>query len=577
MKRSAIFFLLFFTFCCTISYAQVPTVTQPQDTGKIIRLIRADTYRRVKKDSLTELNMLIGHVLLQQGKTLFSCDSCVQNTNTNQIEAFGNVHINDADSVHTYSQYLKYLGNSRMAYLQKKVRLTDGKGTLTTEELEYDMNARIGNYKNGGKVVNGSTVLTSKEGYYYAETREAYFMQNVKLVDPEYTMATDTLLYNINGNMATFISATTINDGRSTIKTRSGFYDMKNGTASFGERPIIEDSTQQIIADNIVYDKKTGQGQADGSVIYRDTAQGVTILAGQTKFNNNDKQVLATLKPVMIIKQDNDSIYVAADTLFSSVTAWRDLPVKADSSLKDSVGKKDIAQSKKMADSTFKDSSTLQQNALAINPTDSSTTIDTLKNITRTDLAGTDSIRFFRAYHHVRIFSDSLQGVCDSLYYSSLDSTFKMFKDPVVWSNENQMLGDTIYLYTKNKKPDHLYVFENSFAISRTKENFFNQIKGNRINGNFINGEIDFMRAKGNAESVYFLQDSDSAYIGMNYARADAISMYFGKEGLKRVSWVNGVEGTTFPMNQIPEEKKLLRNFKWLDERRPKTWLELFQ
>lgn len=524
------------SFTGTLS-AQVPVApSQGNDTAKVIRLIRANTYRRVKKDSLTELNMLIGNVLLQQGSTIFSCDSAVQNTTSNQIEAFGNVHINDADSVHTYSQYLKYLGNSRMAYLQKKVKLTDGKGTLTTEELEYDMNSRIGSYRNNGTVVNGTTVLSSKEGYYYADSKEAYFMQNVKLIDPDYTMATDTLLYNIDSSIATFVSPTTINDGKSTIRTRSGYYDMKNGTASFGERPEIEDSTQQIIADNIVYDKKTGEGQAEGSVIYRDTAQGVTILAGETKFNNSSKQVLATRKPVMIIKQDRDSIYVAADTLFSSAMAYRDIAAARDSSV-----------------------------------------TDTSKTTSTNSVSVSDSIRFFRAYHHVRIFSDSLQGVCDSLYYSSLDSAFKMFKDPVVWSNENQLVGDTIYLFTKNKKPDHLYVFENGFAISRTKENFYNQIKGNRINGNFINGDIDFMRAKGNAESVYFLQDNDSAYIGMNYARADAISMYFGKDGLKRVSWVNGVEGTTFPMNQIPEEKKTLRNFKWLDNRRPKTWLELFQ
>ena len=557
MNSRKIFFLLFLLFASGVVYAQRPAgPTRSQDTGRLIRLISADTYRRVKQDSLTELNMLIGHVVLQQGNTIFSCDSCVQNTSTNQIEAFGNVHINDNDSVQTYSQYLKYLGDSRMAYLQKSVKLTDGKGTLTTEELEYDMNSKIGSYRNNGKVVNGTTVLTSKEGYYYADTREAYFMQNVKLIDPEYTMATDTLLYNINESIASFVSPTTINDGRSTIKTKSGFYDMKNGTANFGDRPVIEDSNQIIIADNIVYDKKTGEGHAYGNVIYRDTAQGVSILAGDTRFNNNEKQVLATLKPVMIIKQDKDSIYVSADTLFSSVMAYRGKTV-------DSVSKKD---SLKSGDSS-----------IASATVDSAELTDTLKNISRKDLAGTDSIRFFRAYHNVRIFSDSLQGVCDSLYYSSLDSTFRMYKDPVVWSNENQLFGDTIYLFTKNKKPDHLYVFENSFAISRTKENFFNQIRGNRINGNFINGDIDYMRAKGNAESLYYLQDNDSAYIGMSYARADAISMYFNKDGLKRVSWVNGVEGTTYPMHQIPEDKKILRNFKWLDNRRPKSWLELFQ
>jgi hypothetical protein len=231
----------------------------------------------------------------------------------------------------------------------------------------------------------------------------------------------------------------------------------------------------------------------------------------------------------MIIKQDKDSIYVAADTLLSSM--------KVDS----------------------------------VNRMINDTTVDV------TQAKTTDSIRFFQAYRHVKIFSDSLQGVCDSLYYSAKDSVFRMYREPFVWSGENQISGDTIYMFTKNKKPETLYVFENGFAISRTKENFFNQISGNRINGNFLNGEIDFMRAKGNAESVYYLQDDDSAYIGMNYAKADAITMYFGKDGLRRVSWVNSVEATAFPMNQIPDDKKKLRNFSWMDERRPKTRLELFQ
>jgi hypothetical protein len=249
----------------------------------------------------------------------------------------------------------------------------------------------------------------------------------------------------------------------------------------------------------------------------------------------------------MIIKQQNDSVYIAADTLVSSKMSTKELKAARDSSKQ--------GDSLTMAKTAIK-TDTLKQSKVMSSP---------------------DSIRFFQAYRHVRIFSDSLQGVCDSLYYSAADSTFRMYKEPVVWSISNQLFGDTIYLFTKNNKPDQLYVFENSFAISRTKESFFNQIRGNRINGGFSNGEIEFMRAKGNAESVYYLQDDDSAYIGMNYARADAITMLFGKEGLKRVSWVNGVEGTNFPMNQIPDDKKQLRSFRWLDERRPKTILELFQ
>lgn len=532
MKRSLLLLGSIITVLFTIAQETRMGAVAPvpnADTTRIVHVIRAKKFKLIDQDT-TKLNMFIGNVLIQQGNTFISCDSVVQNQLLNQIEAFGNVHINDADSVHTYSQYLKYLGDSKIAYLKKNVKLTDGRGTLTTNELEYDLNSGIGIYKTNGRLVNGDNVLTSKEGFYYSDTKEAYFIQNVKLVSPDRTVATDTLLYNLDQDLFTIVSPTTINDGNTVIKTRSGIYDVKNGLADFSSRTQIDDSTSQIIADRLRFDKKSGLGSAEGNVIYRDTAQGMTILAGATEFDNKSKNVLATKKPVMIIKQNNDSIYVAADTLFSSVRV----------------------------------------DTVAMNIGDSAVAVTELKK-------ETDSIRFFQAYRHVRIFSDSLQGVCDSLYYSAADSAFRLFRDPIVWSSDSQIAGDTIYMFTKNKKPDQLYVFENGFVISKTRENFFNQIRGNRINGNFINGEIDFMRAKGNAESVYYLQDDDSAYVGMNYAKADAISMYFGEEGLRRVSWVNSVEGTTFPMKQIPDEKKKLRNFNWAEPRRPKTRLELFQ
>ena len=521
----------------TLVYGQQPplTTSSATDTGKLIRIIKADKFSLVKIDSVTEKYILVGNVLLQQGTTLFSCDSAIKDDKLNIIEAFGNIHINDNDSVQTYSQYLKFLGDTKIATLRKKVKLTDGKGVLTTEELEYDLNARIGTYYNGGKVVNESTVLTSKEGYYYADTKEVYFRDNVKLVDPEYTMATDTLLYNIDQEIATFVAATTINDGKTTIRTRSGFYNLKNGSAQFGKRPVIEDSSQQIIADDIQYDKKTGNGIATGTVIYRDTAQGTTILSGLTEFNSSTKQVLATQKPVMIMKQNNDSIYISGDTLVSILVA-DSLPAARDS--------------------------------LPVT--------DTLKGIQVKTGVAADSIRFFYAYHHVRIFSDSLQGVCDSLSYSGKDSSFRFYRDPIMWAHDSQISGDTIYLFTKNKTADHIFVFENAFSINKTPETFFNQIRGNMLNGFFKDGNIDYIRAKGNAESVYYLQDEDSAYLGMNYARADAISMYFVSKELKKVTWVNGVEGTTYPFRQIPEDKKELRNFKWQENRRPKTKYELF-
>jgi lipopolysaccharide export system protein LptA len=449
------------------------------------------------------------------------------------VEAFGNIHINDGDTVHTYAQYLSYPGDTKVATLKRKVRLTDGKGVLTTDELQYDVNAGVGSYNKGGKLVNGSTVLTSMEGQYFSDTRDVFFRKDVVLKDPEYDMTTDTLLYNVDRELATFVSPTTIFDGTTRIRTRSGFYDLKTGNAQFGKRPVIQDSRQLVIADDIIYDKKNGSGTAEGNVLYRDTSQGVTILAGLTEFNNETKEVTASRKPVMILRQDDDSIYISADTLKSMTT-------------RDVDGLKGIRSA------------------------------DTLSGGRASASDGQDTIRTLLAYRRVRIFSDSLQGVCDSLSYSTSDSVFRFFRDPILWARDSQVSGDTILLYTRNRKPEKVLVLEKGFSASRTPESFFNQIRGNTLNGHFVDGSIDYLRAKGNAESIYYLQDEDSSYFGLNYAKADAISMYFKDRELKRVSWVNGVEGTTYPIRQIPDEKRRLRDFKWEENRRPKTRYELF-
>ena len=188
------------------------------------------------------------------------------------------------------------------------------------------------------------------------------------------------------------------------------------------------------------------------------------------------------------------------------------------------------------------------------------------------------SIRYFLAFHHVKIFNDSLQSICDSLFISSKDSVFRLYYNPVVWSGATQIEGDTIYLYTKNKQPERLYVFESGLIVNKTKEGFFNQMAGKTINGYFINGKIDYMRVKGTqAESIYYLQNDDSAYLGMNRAVGDVIDLYFKDDDLRKVLFINAVEGKMYPMNQIPEDQRRLKIFKWLEGERPKNKAELFE
>jgi hypothetical protein len=526
----------------------------PADTMDIVLVRKTDRFRYLKKDSATELQMLAGNVFLEQGTTKFYCDSAVINPSTGLVEAFGNVHINDADSIHTYAQYLIYYSNEKKAYLKKNVRLTDGKGVLTTNDLEYDTNLKIGTYTNGGKVVSDNTVLTSKEAIYYGDMKDVYFKKDVRMKDPEYDLETDSLLFNTDSRIATFITKTRIlsDSGRRDITTSEGYYDMKNKLARFGRRPVIKDGPTFITGDDVGFDDNSGDSYARGNAVFRDTAQGISILANDLKANKKTNTLLATQRPLMIIKQKEDSVFVTADTLYSA-------------RLTDKINYQQtfIRSVQVITDSLGTDSTALSDSAWRLTVLDAGDT--------------TNRNRYFQAWHRVRIFSDSLQAVCDSLFYSGVDSIFRMFHDPIAWANGTQVTGDTIYLYTKNKDPERLHVFDNGLVVNRTAEDFYNQIKGNTINGYFRDGAIDYMRAKGSAESIYYAQDQDSAYSGVNRSTADIIDFYFANKELSRVVFRSSVEGTMYPFRQVNHGEMRLRGFKWLEKRRPKTKFELFE
>ncbi len=528
MKRT---FILFFLII--ISVVVIKAQSSAGDTTQVHILdgTQRQMYKRLPNG--TELLILAGTVRLRQGTALFYCDSCVVNEKTNVFEAFGNVHINDSDTAHVYANYLRYLTDKRMAYLKGAVRLTDGHGTLTTNDLEYDLANQIGTYFNGGKVVNKQSVITSKEGIYYADIRDVYFKKNVELKDPVHYLKTDSLIYNTETQTARFIAETFYRDSSNrTIRTKEGFYDLRGGRAEFTQRTTIIDGDIFIEGNEIASDDSSGISQIRGNGVLIDKKQGVSILANEIFSNKKTEAYLATRKPLMIIKQEKDSIYVTADTLFSA--RLTDLFKIPDSLQK--ISKKEIKVSEK--DSTN---------------------------------------RYFEAFRNVRVFSDSVQTVSDSLFYSFKDSVFQLFQDPVVWSKKNQIMGDTIFLYTKNKKANRIKVFENSFLISEAGQNIYNQVRSSRMDGFFKEGIIDSVRARGSAESVYYIQDSDSAYTGINQTSSDVMDVYFSKGDLYKAVFRSSVKGTLWPISQKTSGEMQLKGFQWLESRRPKTKYELFE
>lgn len=512
-----------------------------KDTTQIVEILPGNRFLQLLKvDDSTSLQIIAGNVKLRQGKTLFYCDSCVINNRTNIMEAFGHVHINDADTSNVWSDYLQYLSDKKVAYLKGNVKLVSGKAVLTAPDLEYHVDTKIGIYTHGGKLVNDNkTVLTSTEGYYYTDLKDAYFKKNVVLDDPAYHLKTDSLLYNTENGITRFIAYTFIKDstGR-TIETTDGFYNLKSGVAEFGSHPKIRDGKLFITGDQVNNNDSTGMIHITGKGAMIDTSEGRSVFGDEILINKKTNTFLATKKPLLIIKQENDSIYISMDTLFSARLS--DLYQKKDSLIKDTI-----------------------QGTKVINT----------ENSNNKDSAN----RYLQAFHHVRIFSDSLQAVCDSLFYSFRDSVFRLFTNPVVWSKESQISGDTILLFTKNKKADRLKVIEKSFLVSKVQPEIFNQIKSSRMDGYFTNGSMDSVRAKGFAECIYYIQDEDSAFTGINQSSSDILDIYFSGQELQKVVFRSQVTGTIWPMKQKNPKEMRLQNFKWLEDKRPKRKEDLIE
>jgi hypothetical protein len=163
------------------------------------------------------------------------------------------------------------------------------------------------------------------------------------------------------------------------------------------------------------------------------------------------------------------------------------------------------------------------------------------------------------------------------MYYSYEDSVFRLYQEPVIWSRGSQITGDTIILRTKNKKAEKLDVFENSLLVQKLDPEVYNQVKSIRMAAFLTDGGMDSLQAKGYAECIYFIQDDDSAYTGVNESNADRMDIYFQSGGIDRVVFRSEVTGTVWPMREKNPASMRLTGFRWLDDQRPTSRMAILK
>ncbi|NNF01981.1 MAG: hypothetical protein HKN22_04795 [Bacteroidia bacterium] len=261
--------------------------------------------------------MLVGNVRLKQNDALMYCDSAILNRDSNTVQAFGSVHINQNDSVKIYSDRLLYEGNKKKASLYENVRLTDSEVTITSDELFYNLNNRVASYYRGAVIKDGPTVLSSKRGFYFARSEDMFFKDSVVIVDPNYTLTSDTLKYNAVTEVARFYGKTEIENTDSRIVCFNGWYDTQKELASFGENTRIINPPQTIIADSLYYERSIGFGKAIGNFTWIDEEMDMLMYGDYAEYWEAESFLTAVNRPVLVYIMEDDSLFLSADTLVS--------------------------------------------------------------------------------------------------------------------------------------------------------------------------------------------------------------------------------------------------------------------
>ena len=191
----------------------------------------------------------------------------------------------------------------------------------------------------------------------------------------------------------------------------------------------------------------------------------------------------------------------------------------------------------------------------------------------------TDSVyRKVHAYPHVRAFRNDMQAICDSLVFNSKDSCMTMYKDPVIWNANRQMLGEEIRAYMADSTIRFAHVIGQALSIEQMPDSVhYNQITSSEMKSYFEKGEMKMTEAIGNVQTVYYMtNDKDSSLVGLNYLETDTMRMYLGAARKLDKIWTNKFTSTMYPITQVPPAKYKLPNFAWFEDLRPTDKNDIF-
>ena len=413
--------------------------------------------------------------------------------------------------------------------------------------------------------------LTCERAEYDGMMQMMHARRNVVLHHRRQTLKTDSLDFDRLYNMANFFDGGTLIDGKDRLVSDWGEYHTETREAKFVFNVKLRSGKDVVTTDTLYYDVPTSTAHMVGpskivsgsSVVhtadgYYDTKTDKAKLFGRSTLVDKDKSI--TGDSLYYVKNGESTgygnvVYVDKKNKNSLTCNYLRYNEKTGMGF---ATKRPVAIDYSQKDTLWMHSDTMRIYTFNIN---------------------TDSVyRKVHAYPHVRAFRNDMQAICDSLVFNSKDSCMTMYKDPVIWNANRQMLGEEIRAYMADSTIRFAHVIGQALSIEQMPDSVhYNQITSSEMKSYFEKGEMKMTEAIGNVQTVYYMtNDKDSSLVGLNYLETDTMRMYLGAARKLDKIWTNKFTSTMYPITQVPPAKYKLPNFAWFEDLRPTDKNDIF-
>ena len=419
------------------------------------------------------------------------------------------------------------------------------------------------------RMKQGDTVtMTSRYAEYNGNTQFAFASGNVNMRNPQTSLTSDTLFFDRVKQQAYYRSGGTVRDTASVLKSRVGRYFLEDQKYSFSSDVVLTNPEYVINSAQLDFFSETGNVffygpttiTSETSTIYCE--RGFYDTRGDTGYFVKNSRIDYENRILQ-----GDSLYFNRNTNFASGTN----NIKVTDTINNSIIRGHYAEVYREKDSVF-----ITKRAVAVSLQEQDSVYihsDTLM------VTGKPENRIIRGFYDVRLYKSDMSGKSDSIHVQQSTGLTQMLGNPVIWSGNNQLTGDTIHLLNdiKTEKLDSLIVWDNAFMIQKDSIEGFNQLKGKELYGLFKDNELYQVDILKNTETLYYMRNEAKDLIGINKTLSSSIKVLFKNQTVTDVYYYKQIDGTLFPEEELPPNAREFKGFNWRGEEQLHSVDDLFR